>query len=185
MTKIVGSFVLIVAACGSRAAPKATSAASMTDPIPMTETTEPAVATTPAEPVEPSKPVEPAETDPAKRKADLLVAERAAYEKAKPVFAKWCAKCHTKGGKMAAAKKLDHFDMTTYPFLGHHAMEIGKQVRKSLGIDGGKPSMPFDKKGAVTGNELALIAAWADAFDAAHDGGAHEGHKRDGHQHRH
>ena len=36
--------------------------------------------------------------------------------------------------------------------------------------------MPADKKGAVKGDELALIAAWADAFDASHKGGAHEGH---------
>ena len=44
---------------------------------------------------------------------------------------------------------------------------------------GGKAKMPFDQKGAVQGDELSLIAAWADAFDASHRGGAHEGH--DGH----
>jgi hypothetical protein len=46
--------------------------------------------------------------------------------------------------------------------------------------------MPQDNKGAVKGDELALIAAWADAFDKAHAGGAHEGmgHDHDhGHKH--
>ena len=82
---------------------------------------------------------------------------------------------------MAGAKKLDHFDMTTYPFGGHHAMEIAREIRKSLGIGGGTPRMPADDKGAVQGEELARIEAWADAFDASHVAGAHEGHG--GHQH--
>jgi hypothetical protein len=47
--------------------------------------------------------------------------------------------------------------------------------------------MPADKKGTVKGDELALIAAWADAFDKAHAGGAHEGaghkHGDQGHKH--
>jgi len=135
----------------------------------------------PASPAEPARPTEPARPDPAKVKADLLAAETAAFEKAKPVFEKHCARCHTKDGKLAAKKKLDHFDMTTYPFGGHHGMEISGEIRKTLGIGGGKPTMPFDKKGAVQGDELALIAAWADAFDASHKAGAHEGHG--GHQH--
>jgi mono/diheme cytochrome c family protein len=108
--------------------------------------------------------------------AALAAAETAAYEKARPVFESYCAKCHTKNGMLVTGKKLGHFDMTTYPFGGHHAAEIAGQIRKSLGIDGSKPTMPFDKKGAVQGDELALIAAWADAFDAAHQGAAHEGH---------
>lgn len=127
------------------------------------------------------KPVEkpaPPAPDP---KVELLAAEQAAYDKAKPVFDKWCAKCHTQGAKLATQKKLDHFDMTAYPFGGHHAMEISGSIRKSLAIGGGKATMPFDKKGAVKGDELALIAAWADAFDASHKGGAHEGHGDQGH----
>lgn len=95
-------------------------------------------------------------------------AEQAAFDKAKPVFVKYCASCHTKGGAKATAKKLDHFDMTVYPFGGHHAGTMAATIRKVLGIGGRKPSMPADRKGAVKGDELALIAAWADAFDAAH-----------------
>jgi hypothetical protein len=122
--------------------------------------------------------------DPAqKKKAELLAAERAAYDNAKPVFDKWCAKCHAKGGAKASASKLEHFEITTYPFGGHHAMELGKRVRKALAIGGGKPTMPADNKGAVKGDELALIAAWTDAFDASHEGGAHEGHDAHGDHH--
>lgn len=159
--------LLAVAACGGSSKPTTAPAA---DPVPMTEGP-----TTTTEATEPTKPAEPTKPDPAKVKAELLAAETAAFDKAKPVFDKWCAKCHSKSGSKVAQKKLDHFDMTTYPFDGHHAMELGGQIRKSLGIDGSKPTMPFDKKGAVKGDELALIAAWADAFDASHKGGAHEG----------
>ena len=176
------AFVVALAACGgSGKKPDSTPTA---DPIPMNEdngsqaANEPTPATQPAQPTEPAKPAEP---DPAQVKAELLAAENAAFEKAKPVFDKWCAKCHSSKGDKAAPSKLEHFDMTTYPFGGHHAMELGKYIRKSLAIGGGKPTMPKDKKGAVKGDELALIAAWADAFDAAHAGGAHEGHG--GHEH--
>lgn len=106
-------------------------------------------------------------------KEALLAAETAAYEKAKPVFEAHCSKCHAKGGKNAEPKPLEHFDMTSYPFGGHHAVEIGAEVRKVLGIGGGKATMPFDQPGAVKGDHLALIAAWADAYDNAHKGGAH------------
>jgi hypothetical protein len=167
------------AACSGGSSKPATSSPPTTDPVPMTEpavATEPAKPSEPTTPSEPAKPAEPPAPDPAKVKAELLAAEQAAFEKAKPVFDKFCAKCHTKTGSKMSQKKLDHFDMTTYPFGGHHAMEISKEIRKSLGISGGKPTMPFDKKGAVKGDELALIAAWADAFDASHKGGAHEGH---------
>lgn len=187
MMKSITWIVLAAAACGGGgAATKTTSTPPTTDPIPMTETAQPAAETKPAEPVEPAKPMEPAGPDPTKVKAELLAAEQTAYQRARPVFDKWCANCHTKGGKKAATSKLDHFDMTAYPFGGHHAMEFGQQIRKSLGIDGGKPTMPYNKKGAVKGDELALIAAWADAFDAAHEGGAHEGHTgHGGHEHQH
>jgi hypothetical protein len=115
--------------------------------------------------------------EPAKSKAELVAAETAAFEQAKPVFDKWCAKCHSSTGSKTSASKRKHFDMTTYPFGGHHAMSIGSEVRVALGMTGKKPSMPADRKGAVKGAELALIKAWADAFDAAHKGGAHPGHK--------
>jgi cytochrome c len=87
-------------------------------------------------------------------KAELLAAETAALEKAKPVFDKWCAKCHSKDGKSTSAKNREHFDMTKYPFGGHHAMEISGEIRKTLGLTGKKPTMPADKKGAVKGDEL-------------------------------
>ncbi len=120
-------------------------------------------------------PIDPPPPDPAKIKAALLAAETTAYEQAKPVFGKYCAGCHQQGGKKASAKKLGHLDITTYPFAGHHTMEVAITIRKALAIGGGKATMPFDKPGLVKGDELALIAAWADAFDASHAGGAHEG----------
>lgn len=127
----------------------------------------------------------PSEPPPEKLTADLLAKEKLAYEAVAPVFAKHCASCHEKGKPKAAAKKLEHFDMSSYPFGGHHAMEIGKEIRHALGIDGGKPTMPKDKPGAVKGDELALIAARADAFDTAHEGGAHEHHDDHGGGHHH
>jgi uncharacterized membrane protein len=170
---------VLVAACGGGTSKPAPMTPPPGDPVPMNESTA-AEATKPAEPATPGEPATPA-PDPAKVKAELLATELAAFEKAKPVFEKYCASCHAKGGKLATAKKLDHFDMTTYPFGGHHAAEIGGEIRKSLAIGGGKPTMPFNNKGAVKGDDLALIAAWADAFDASHRGGAHEGHS--GHKH--
>ena len=97
-----------------------------------------------------------------------------------------CASCHAKGGRMAKAKSLDHFDMTSYPFGGHHAGEITATIRKSLAIGGGKATMPKNKPGSLTADELAAVAAWADAFDASHEGGAHEGMPgHDGHDGHH
>lgn len=122
--------------------------------------------------------------EPAQVKAALLASETAAYEKARPVFEKYCARCHQKGGKKAKPKLLGHFDMSSYPFGGHHAEEISAEIRSALAIGGGEPTMPFDDPGAVQGQELAIIAAWADAYDRAHEGGAHEdrGHGA-GHHH--
>ncbi len=172
MNHITMIAVLFGAACGGASKDPATPPPP-SDPIPMAEPVEPdPVPATPAEPK--VAPAEPA-PDPAKIKAELLAAENAAFESARPVFQANCASCHAKGGKNAKAKTMGHFDMTTYPFGGHHAMELGVQIRKSLGIDGSKPTMPKNKPGKVKGNDLALIAAWADAFDASHAGGAHEG----------
>lgn len=183
MKQIVIAFLFAGAACGGGSSKPMTAATATTDPVPMTEPATPATTTAPADPVEPVKPVEPEQPvapDPAKVKADLLAAEMAAYEKAKPVFDTYCAKCHSKSGSKQTAKKRDHFDMTTYPFGGHHAMEISGEIREVLGLTGKKPTMPPDKKGAVKGAELELIKAWADAFDASHEGGAHEGHDQHG-----
>ena len=166
--------ILALCACGSSSKPQPTP--PVNDPVPMPEPT-------PSTPDKQPDPVAPAPEPKPDPKAELLAAETAAFEKAKPVFDKWCAKCHSQGNRLATQKKLDHFDMTKYPFGGHHAMEVSKAIRKALGIGGGKPTMPFDKKGAVQGEELAAIAAWADAFDASHAGGAHEGHDTGGHKH--
>jgi hypothetical protein len=38
------------------------------------------------------------------KQAKLLGDERAAYETAKPAFEKYCAGCHTQGGKQATAR---------------------------------------------------------------------------------
>ncbi len=57
--------------------------------------------------------------------------------------------------------------MDDYPFGGHHADEAGAVVRKVLGVAGRKATMPPDNPGAVTGDDLSDILAWADAYDAA------------------
>lgn len=106
-------------------------------------------------------------------KAQLLAAETSAWETAKPTFTRYCATCHTKDGKKAAKKKLDHFDMDTYPFGGHHTATIGFTIRDVLGISGKKATMPYDDPGAVKGDDLAAIKAWTDAWEAADKAGAH------------
>lgn len=169
---------LLIAACGGGSTKPTT---PIVDPVPMAEPAEPTAAAEPVTPAPPAEPATPPAPDPAQVKADFLAAETAAYDAAKPVFEKYCASCHSKGQRGAKAKTLEHFEITTYPFGGHHAMEVGKEVREVLAIGGGKPTMPKNKPGIVTGDELAAIAAWADAFDASHAGGAHEGHGDAGH----
>jgi mono/diheme cytochrome c family protein len=162
-----------LAACGSKSPPPATPA---TEPAPVAEK--------PAEPSEPAK-TEPAKPEPPKAdpKAELLAAETAAWDKAKPVFTQYCAVCHTKDGKKAAKKKLDHFDLGTYPPGGHHTATIGFTIRDVLGISGKKPTMPFDKPGSVKGDDLAAIKAWTDTWEAAEKGGAHAGGTHEEHHH--
>jgi mono/diheme cytochrome c family protein len=93
--------------------------------------------------------------------------ELAAYEKAGPVFATYCAGCHTSKGATAKPATLEHFSMDRYPFGGHHAPKITGMIRSVLGATGSKPTMPADRPGAVKGEELRLILAWADAADRA------------------
>ena len=181
---------MLLAACGGKSAPEPATPAGSGDGHTDHEHGTGAGGQAMADPATPGPGTEAppggtsAPPDPAQVKADLLAAEHAAYEKAKPVFGKYCAKCHSKDSKKATAKALGHFDMTRYPFGGHHAMEVSAEVRKALAIGGGKPTMPMDQKGAVQGEELAAIAAWADAFDQAHQGGAHEGAAHgSGHKH--
>lgn len=112
----------------------------------------------------------------ASERSDDLV--RAAYKAARPVFETHCARCHTSAADYRKKDKaLKHFSMDAYPFGGHHAHELGTTIRNVLGASGKKATMPLDEPGAVKGKELALVFAWADAFDAA--GGA------DGHKHGH
>lgn len=95
--------------------------------------------------------------------------ETAAFEAARPAFEHQCFRCHTSAGKKSKPKALEHIAMDRYPFGGHHAGEAGKAIRKVLGADGkSKATMPSDDRGAVAGDELARILAWADAFDRAH-----------------
>lgn len=188
------AFALSLAACGGKSSPNTATTGTTATPADhdhsghhhdgdATGSAAGSAAPVASEPVTPAQPPAP---DPAQVKAELLAAETAAFEKAQPVFEKHCARCHKKGGKSATEKKRGHFDMTTYPFAGHHADTISAEIRKTLGMTGEKPRMPFDKPGAVKGDELALIGAWADAFDKAHAGGAHEGggHDHGGHDHR-
>ncbi|HEU0036142.1 MAG TPA: c-type cytochrome [Kofleriaceae bacterium] len=165
---ILLSFVL--AACGgSKPAPKTTPVEPTTPP---SEPVATGSATAPTPPAEP--PTEPAPAEPAKDpKAELLAAETTAWDKAKPVFEKYCASCHTKAGKKSAKKKLDHFDMDSYPPGGHHTATIGFTIRDVLGISGKKATMPYDHPGTVKGDDLAAIKAWTDAWEAAEKGGAH------------
>ena len=132
---------------------------------------------------QPDAGAEPAETG-GDDKTAIAAAEQAAYEAARPVFEKYCSNCHSSAGKKSSAKKLDHFNMDTYPFGGHHATVIGETIREVLGVTGEEPSMPKDQPGAVKGSDLDLIVAWSKAFDASHKAGLHH-HDADDHEHHH
>ena len=171
MKTIMFSILLAAAACGGGGSKPAATPAQPAEPMPTpTETT---AKTEPAPPAEtqPAPPPEPAKPDPEALKKEAMDAETAAFEKAKPVFEGFCKSCHVKGQKNASAKKLGEFDMTTYPFGGEH--KTAKDIRKVLGIGGGKATMPKTKPGSVKGDDLAAITAWADAYDAAEAAGAH------------
>jgi hypothetical protein len=172
------SLLLGLVACGGKKEPEA----KTPEPPPAEETAAPTEAAgtageaAPAEKPAAEEPPPPAEPDPAQVKAELLASEQSAYEAAKPVFESFCAKCHSKSSKKAKPKVLAHFDMTGYPFTSDHADEIAKDIREQLGlVEGKKAKMPKDRPGAVKGDDLAKIQAWADAFDKAAAGGAHEG----------
>jgi hypothetical protein len=114
----------------------------------------------------------------------VTTAEKQAFDEARPVFERHCFGCHTKDGQndgksgaRAKAKARAHVDMTSYPFGGHHAGEAGAAVLTALGLgpDHKRASMPPDDPGALTGEELRLIRAWAEAFSAAHGSGRSSG----------
>lgn len=104
---------------------------------------------------------------------DLAELERVAYERARPVFDQHCTRCHVQGAPRATRGALRHFDMTSYPFGGHHADEVAASIREVLGATGEPPTMPRDDRGAVQGDELDAVLAWADAFERAHAAGLH------------
>src|SRR5690349_17596681 len=110
MKKLALAFIL--AACGGKSAPEATTRTSDSHTHHDHAAEEPA-GTGEASPTPAETSGETPAPDPAQVKADLLAAEQAAYEKAKPVFDTYCAKCHSKESKKASAKALEHFDMTT------------------------------------------------------------------------
>lgn len=183
------TFAWLAAACGSgSSSTPGTTPPAAPDEAPVVP--RPAPDASVEEPVAVAPDAAPAPTppDPAQVKADLLAAEAAAFAQAKPVFDTNCSRCHVRGGKGAKKKTLGHFDMSRYPFAGHHAGEIATHIREALAIGGGVATMPKNKPGAVQGDDLALIAAWADAFDASMAGGAHEGipgHEGHGGGHKH
>ena len=84
------------------------------------------------------------------------------------MFVKYCAACHTSSGKRTSPKKLEHFDMSSYPFTGEDGAELDEEIRVTLGLRGQKASMPKDKPGIVKGAELQLLVNWAEAYDAIH-----------------
>ncbi len=168
MKTILFSILVGLAACGGGKKPDA----AKPDPTPTPTEPTPVANDTPAvKPTQPTPPPEEPKPDPEAEKKAALDKELAAFETAKPVFEGACKSCHVKGQKNASAKKLGAFEITAYPFAGKHG--TAKDVRKVLGIGGGKPTMPKTKPGSVKGDDLAAIAAWADAYDAAEAAGAH------------
>ena len=167
-TWIALAVAALVPACGAKESAPPAPAAAEPAPPPAELAPEPEPAPTPAEPVQTE----------AER---LAAAEQAAFAAAKPILEEHCAHCHTGGKSKQAKKALEHFSMVQYPYGGHHADELGPTIRKVLGVDGGKPTMPEDDPGAVKGAELDAVVAWTRAYDAAHAAGAgrHEGHHGD------
>jgi hypothetical protein len=92
----------------------------------------------------------------------------AAYAAARPALEKHCFRCHTGAGQKAKSRTLKHLSFDGYPPTGHHAHEMGATFRRVLLGNKAKargPTMPADDRGAVTGEEVEKILAWADAFD--------------------
>ena len=112
--------------------------------------------------------VAPAPVAPVVSQAELDAAERAAFDRAKPVIDRYCSACHTKRGKKKTQKRLDAIDFSKYPPAGRYAKIVGGAVRDVLGQSGVPATMPFDRKGAVVGDELAVVMGWVDAWAHAH-----------------
>lgn len=119
-----------------------------------------------------------------------VAAEIAAYKAATPVFSKHCGGCHARGGAQWSEEAADHFDMSSYPFGGHHAAAIDQEVLRSLGQSGRPATMPKSGPGDLSTDEVDLISDWAKAFATAKDAGFHaeadhadKGHADKGHRH--
>lgn len=104
--------------------------------------------------------------------------EIAMYGLAMPVFERHCFRCHTSKGDQSKPRAIEHLDMDVYPFGGKHAAEATAAIRKVLGVaDDSKPTMPADNPGAVSGDDLSKILAWAEAFDRSHQNPKPHPHK--------
>ena len=134
---------------------------------------------TPAEKAQPSQPdTRPNPTPPEMDRATpgesagraSASADLVAYAAARPALEKHCFRCHTSAGQKAKAKTLKHLSFDQYPPTGHHAHEAATVFRRVLvgnKARGKGPTMPADDRGAVTGEDLEKILAWAEAFDRA------------------
>src|SRR5215212_2533490 len=151
MKHILFSILVVAASLGGGGKKPAKPA----EPTP-TETPTPVAKTEPTAPKEEPPPPEPPKPDPEALKKEAMDKELAAFEKAKPVFEKNCASCHGKG-RSADKKTLASLDIKDYPFKGKHANAA--DIRKALGIGGGKPTMPKGKPGSVKGEDLDAISA--------------------------
>lgn len=171
MKTILFSMLVVFAACGGGGKKPETKPEETTPTETMAKTDPNAGKPEEKKPEEKAPPPEEKKPDPEALKKEAMDAETAAYEKAKPVFEAACKACHFKGQKNATAKKLADFEITTYPFGGKHGNAT--DVKKALGIGGGKATMPKTKPGSVKGDDLAAIEAWATAYDAAEAAGAH------------
>jgi len=104
--------------------------------------------------------------------ADLMRVEMAAYQRARPVFEEQCGGCHVPDPTRKKIKKaVAHFSMASYPFHGHHQGELGQAIRVVIGGAGTPATMPKDDPGSMKGDDLKVLLAWADAFDAAREAG--------------
>lgn len=108
-----------------------------------------------------------------------------ALARARPVFAKYCSRCHQSGNRQTSKKALEHFSLDTDPPGGHHAHELAGTLRLVLGAGGKPATMPLDQPGAVQGDDLAALLAWADAHEAEQEAHHGEGHDHGNGHHEH
>ena len=105
----------------------------------------------------------------------IATAEKAAFEKARPIFERACAPCHSAKGAKPSEKAIKELSLDGYPFGGEHGATAGPTIRKVLGVEGGeKATMPKNKPGSIVGADLEAIVAWTKAFDASHAAGLHD-----------